>query len=102
VIDVQSYVNAMVEPVDAMKITDKQKDFVRAAFRASIEYANAMHGMHASKEAREAAHQSARSSAGSEQRTSNPQVAGSTPAGRTIPPADRATSENMEKTDGNI
>jgi hypothetical protein len=54
VIDVQSYVNAMVESVDAMKITPKQRDFVMAAFRASIEYANAKHGMHASKEARAA------------------------------------------------
>lgn len=54
-IQVQSYVNAMVDSVDAMKITPKQRDFVRAAFRAAIEYANAKHGMHASKEAKAAA-----------------------------------------------
>lgn len=50
-INVQSYVNAMVESVDAMKITPKQRDFVRAAFRAAIEYANAKHGTHATKDA---------------------------------------------------
>lgn len=85
-IDAQSYVTAMCESVEMMNITPKQKDFVKAAFRAAIEYANAKHGMHATKEAREAAQQSARSSAGSEQRTSNPQVAGSTPAGRANSP----------------
>jgi Arc/MetJ family transcription regulator len=54
-INVQSYVNSMCESVGVMKITDKQKDFVRAAFRAAIEYANAQHGMHASENARAAA-----------------------------------------------
>lgn len=54
-IHVQSYVNAMCESVDVMKITPKQKDFVRAALRAAIEYANAKHSMHATKDATVAA-----------------------------------------------
>lgn len=53
-IPVQSFVNAMTESVEVMKITPKQKDFVRAAFRAAIEYANAKHGLHASENAKSA------------------------------------------------
>ena len=54
VIDAQSFVAAMCESIDVMKITPKQKEFIKAAFRAAIEYANAKHGMHASKNARDA------------------------------------------------
>lgn len=51
----QKYVGDMCESIDAMKITDRQKDFVRAAFRAAIEFANARNGMHASPNAKAAA-----------------------------------------------
>jgi hypothetical protein len=54
-IDAQSYVTSMCESVEVMKITARQKDFIKAAFRAAIEYANAKHGMHATKEAKAAA-----------------------------------------------
>lgn len=48
----QSYVNSMCESINAMKLTPRQKDHARAVMRAAIEYANAQHGMHASKEAK--------------------------------------------------
>jgi hypothetical protein len=51
----QRYVADMCKSIDVMKITDRQKDFVRAAFRAAIEFANAKNGMHASQNARDAA-----------------------------------------------
>ena len=51
----QQYVAAMCESIDVMKVTPKQKEFIKAAFRAAIEYANAKHGMHASQNARDAA-----------------------------------------------
>lgn len=51
----QSFVASMVESIDKMQLTNAQRELVKAAFRAAIEYANAKHGMHASKDAREAA-----------------------------------------------
>lgn len=51
----QKYVADMCESIAVMKITEKQKDFVRAAFRAAIEFANARNGMHASPNAKAAA-----------------------------------------------
>jgi hypothetical protein len=45
---IQGYVTSMCQSIEHMKITDKQKEFVRAAMRAAIEYANAEHGMHSS------------------------------------------------------
>jgi hypothetical protein len=48
----QAYVASMCESIAYMKITDKQKEFVRAAMRAAIDYANAQHHMHTSKEAK--------------------------------------------------
>lgn len=57
-IPVQSFVAAMCESIDVMKITPKQKEFVRAAMRAAIEFANAKHGLHASANARAAVHPS--------------------------------------------
>lgn len=54
-IQVQSYVSSMCEAIQHMKLTDRQKDHARAVMRAAIEYANAQHGMYASKEARAAA-----------------------------------------------
>ena len=51
----QSYVNSMCQAIDHMKLTDRQKDHARAVMRAAIEYANATHHMHASKEAKAAA-----------------------------------------------
>jgi hypothetical protein len=44
----QQYVSAMCESIDAMKLTDRQKEMARAVMRAAIEYANAKHGMHSS------------------------------------------------------
>lgn len=35
----QNLVNKMCESIEIMKITPKQKDFVRAAMRAALEYA---------------------------------------------------------------
>lgn len=52
---VQAYVADMCDSIDAMKITAKQKEFARAMMRAAIEFANARHGMHASKSDRAAA-----------------------------------------------
>jgi hypothetical protein len=52
---VQQYVAAMCESIDHMKITAKQKEFVRAAMRSAIEFANARNGMHASANAKAAA-----------------------------------------------
>ena len=51
----QRYVADMCESIDHMKITDRQKEFVRAAFRSAIEFANAKNGMHASQNAKDAA-----------------------------------------------
>lgn len=51
----QQYVADMCESIDAMKITAKQKELVRAAMRAAIDYANAKNHMHASPEAKAAA-----------------------------------------------
>jgi len=48
----QKYVADMCESIAVMKITDRQKEFVRAAFRAAIDYANAKNHMHASPEAK--------------------------------------------------
>lgn len=50
----QSYVAAMCEAIDKMKLTALQKDHARAVMRAAIEYANAKHGMHASESAKAA------------------------------------------------
>lgn len=54
----QSYVNSMVDAIEHMRITPRQKDHARAVMRAAIEFANARHGMHASKQAQAAAHTS--------------------------------------------
>lgn len=50
----QKYVADMCESIDAMKITPRQKEFVRAAFRAAIDFANAKNGMHSSSNAKSA------------------------------------------------
>lgn len=50
----QQYVAAMCESIDAMKLTNRQKEMARAVMRAAIEYANAKHGMHASLNAQRA------------------------------------------------
>lgn len=54
----QQFVTDMCESIGVMKLTEKQKDFVRAAMRAAIEYANAKNHMHASPEAKAAARRS--------------------------------------------
>lgn len=54
-IHTQSFVASMAESIDKMKLTEMQRELVKAAFRAAIDYANAKHGMYAPKEAREAA-----------------------------------------------
>lgn len=51
----QAYVASMCESIDCMKITARQKEFARAVMRSAIDYANAKHHMHASKEAKAAA-----------------------------------------------
>lgn len=51
----QQYVAAMCESIDAMKLTERQKEMARAVMRSAIEFANAKHGMHASQDASRAA-----------------------------------------------
>lgn len=49
---IQNYVSSMCESVTAMKLTPAKREFAKAVLRAAIDYANAQHGMHSSKEAR--------------------------------------------------
>lgn len=51
-IQAQVFVASMCEAIPKMKLTERQREMVKAAFRAAIDYANAKHGMHASKEAK--------------------------------------------------
>lgn len=51
----QSFVAAMCDSIEHMKLTPRQREFVKAAFRSAIEYANAKHGMHATEKAKAAA-----------------------------------------------
>lgn len=49
---IQEYVTSMCESISAMKLTPAKKEFAKAVMRAAIDYANAQHGMHSSKEAK--------------------------------------------------